>query len=309
MPIVRGATVMRRFAEIPLSVWRQRAQSFMFRGFGIRYWAAGQGEPLLLLHGFPTAAWDWHYLWQPLTRHYRVIVCDMLGFGDSDKPRRHDYSLLEQADLQQALLDHLQVNAPVHLLAHDYGDSVAQELLARNEEGRFAVASCMFLNGALFAETQRALPLQKLLQGPLGWMFGRLFDRHGLDREFGRIFAPDTRPSESELDDYWSLIASNRGTHVLHRLNACLAERRRFRDRWVCTLQRTCVPLRLLVGLLDPASGSSTLVRYRALIADADVALLPGVGHYPHIEAPAQVLRHYLAFRQNSAPFMLDRAV
>jgi pimeloyl-ACP methyl ester carboxylesterase len=36
---------------------------FIFRGQSIRYWTAGQGEPLLLLHGFPTASWDWHYLW------------------------------------------------------------------------------------------------------------------------------------------------------------------------------------------------------------------------------------------------------
>ncbi|WP_123574563.1 alpha/beta fold hydrolase, partial [Pseudomonas chlororaphis] len=97
----------------------------------IRYWTAGQGEPLLLIHGFPTAAWDWHYLWQPLAQRYRVIACDMLAVGDSAKPRDHAYSLLEQADLQQALLEHLGVDGPVHLLANDYGDSVAQDMLAR----------------------------------------------------------------------------------------------------------------------------------------------------------------------------------
>ena len=98
-------------AEIPLCVWRKRSQTFVFRGQTIRYWMAGQGEPLLLIHGFPTASWDWHYLWQPLAQRYRVIACDMLGFGDSAKPLDHDYSLLEQADLQQALLEHLQRRA------------------------------------------------------------------------------------------------------------------------------------------------------------------------------------------------------
>lgn len=94
-----------------LRIWRQRSQIFMFRGHAIRYWVAGQGEPLLLIHGFPTASWDWHYLWQPLAQRYRVIACDMLGFGDSAKPTDHVYSLLEQADLQQALLAHLNVRA------------------------------------------------------------------------------------------------------------------------------------------------------------------------------------------------------
>ena len=45
-------------AEIPLRAWRKRGQSFVFRGRTIRYWVAGQGEPLLLIHGFPTASWD-----------------------------------------------------------------------------------------------------------------------------------------------------------------------------------------------------------------------------------------------------------
>ena len=91
---------------IPLEAWRRRGRTLDFKGFPIRYWEAGQGRPLLLIHGFPSAAWDWHYLWEPLAQRYRVLVCDLLGFGDSAKPRAHRYSLLEQADLQQALLGH-----------------------------------------------------------------------------------------------------------------------------------------------------------------------------------------------------------
>ncbi len=79
-----------------------------------------------------------------------MLVCDLLGFGDSAKPRAHRYSLLEQADLQQALLGRLGIDEPLHVLAHDYGDSVAQELLARHHEGRLQLASCVFLNGGLF---------------------------------------------------------------------------------------------------------------------------------------------------------------
>ena len=125
---------------IALADWRSAGQTFSFNGHDIRYWTAGQGEPLLLIHGFPTASWDWHYLWAALAERYQVIACDMLGFGDSAKPRGHAYSLLEQADLQQALLAHLGVAEPVHILAHDYGDSVAQELLARHHEGRIRLA-------------------------------------------------------------------------------------------------------------------------------------------------------------------------
>ncbi|MDI2593845.1 alpha/beta hydrolase [Pseudomonas sp. 681] len=284
-------------AEIPLCVWRKRSQTLIFRGQTIHYWTVGQGEPLLLIHGFPTASWDWHYLWQPLAQRYRVIACDMLGFGDSAKPLNHPYSLLEQADLQQALLAHLNVEQPVHVLAHDYGDSVAQELLARHHESRIDIASCVFLNGGLFPETHRPLLMQKLLLSPLGWMIGRAFTRDVLVKSFRQIFGPQTRPSESEFDDFWSLIDSHHGPRIMHKLIGYIPERRIQRDRWVGAMQRGGVPLQVIDGEVDPISGAHMVERYRQLIPDPDTVLLPGIGHYPQIEAPAQVLKHYLAFR------------
>jgi len=288
-------------AEIPLRAWRKRGQSFVFRGRTIRYWVAGQGEPLLLIHGFPTASWDWHYLWQPLAQRNLVIACDMLGFGDSAKPLDHDYCLLEQADLQQALLDHLRVRQPVHVLAHDYGDSVAQELLARHHEGRFQMASCVFLNGGLFPETHRLVLVQKLLLSPLGWMIGRAFGRNALSDSFSQIFGAQTRPSESALDDFWSLINCNDGPRILHKLINYIPQRRRLRERWVGALQRGDVPLRVIDGEVDPISGAHMVERYHQLVPHADTVLLANIGHYPQIEAPVQVLKHYLEFRQRIA--------
>ena len=288
-------------AEIPLCVWRKRSQTFVFRGQTIRYWMTGQGEPLLLIHGFPTASWDWHYLWQPLAQRYRVIACDMLGFGDSTKPANHRYSLLEQADLQQALLAHLQVEQPVHILAHDYGDSVAQELLARHYEDKIEVASCVFLNGGLFPETHRPVLMQKLLLSPLGWMIGRAFTRDALVKSFRQIFGPQTGPTESELDDFWSLVDSHHGPRIMHKLINYIPERRVQRDRWGAAMQRGEVPMRVIDGEVDPISGAHMVERYRELIPDADTVLLPNIGHYPQIEAPVQVLKHYLAFRDRFA--------
>lgn len=299
-----------RLPGIGLADWRGQSHEFNFKGFPIRYWTAGPqpragaaaAEPLLLIHGFPTAAWDWHYLWQPLSERYQLIACDMLGFGDSAKPRSHAYSLLEQADLQQALLAHLGIVAPVHLLAHDYGDSVAQELLARHYEARITLASCVFLNGGLFAETHRPLLAQRLLLSPLGPLLGRLFNRQKLARNFSRIFGPDTQASAAELDGFWSLLARNNGPAVLHLLIRYMPERRLLRDRWVAAMQRHEVPLGLIDGGLDPISGAHMLARYRELIPNADWVLLDTIGHYPQIEAPAQVLHHYLEFRQQLAP-------
>ncbi|MBG0840874.1 alpha/beta fold hydrolase [Ectopseudomonas toyotomiensis] len=295
---------MSELPGIALDEWRAQSQAVDFRGHTIRYWTAGdtQAQPLLLIHGFPSASWDWHRLWAPLAERYRLIACDMLGFGYSAKPRGHAYSLLEQADLQQALLAHLGERRPVHVLAHDYGDSVAQELIARRQEGQLQLASCVFLNGGLFPETHHPVRVQKLLLGPLGPLIGRLFSRRKLAQSFARIFGPHTQASEAELDALWHLVAYNNGPAVMHRLIRYMPERRQQRQRWVTAMQATTLPMRVIDGAFDPISGAHMVARYRELIADADTVLLDGIGHYPQLEAPAAVLDHYLQFRDARSP-------
>lgn len=285
---------------IALEDWRAQSRTLDFHGHAIRYWVAGdaEAEPLLLIHGFPTASWDWHRLWAPLAERYRLIACDMLGFGYSAKPRGHAYSLLEQADLQQALLAHVGEERPVHVLAHDYGDSVAQELIARHQEGRLALASCVFLNGGLFPETHHPVRVQKLLLGPLGALIGRLFSRRTLAQSFARIFGTQTQASDGELDDLWRLVEYNAGPAVMHRLIRYMPERRQQRERWVAAMQASRVPMRVIDGAFDPISGAHMVARYRELIENPDTVLLDGIGHYPQLEAPAEVLGHYLQFRQ-----------
>ena len=58
------------------------------------------------------------------------------------------------------------------------------------------------------------------------------------------------------------------------------------------------VPLRVIDGEVDPISGAHMVERYRQLVPEPDTIRLANIGHYPQIEAPVQVLRHYQAFRE-----------
>ena len=82
---------------------------------------------LVLVHGFPTASWDFAKLWPALTRDFRVIAADMLGFGFSAKPSDHRYSIFEQADLFEALVTERGIER-YHVLAHDYGDILPDKI-------------------------------------------------------------------------------------------------------------------------------------------------------------------------------------
>lgn len=284
-----------------LTDWREAGKRFDYNGLSIFYRDEGEGEALVCIHGFPTASWDWHALWPDLTGRFRVIALDMVGFGFSDKPRHHAYSIHEQATVHQELLRSLGVGR-FHILAHDYGDTVAQELLAREAERGTpgqqsgAISSVCLLNGGLFPETHRPLPIQKLLLSPLGPLVARLTSERRFRKTFSAIFGRATRPSDHELSDFWALIAFNDGIRAAPRVIQYMRERSTYRARWVGALQTTAVPRRLIIGAADPVSGAHVAARYRELVPHPDVVILEDIGHYPQLEDPVAVRQAFLAF-------------
>ncbi len=287
--------------SIALDDWRKRGREYRHRGHSIFYVDEGQGQVLVCIHGFPTASWDWVPIWPELTRRYRVIAPDMIGFGFSAKPADHNYSILDQADLFEGLLKQLGVSEAL-VLAHDYGDTVAQELLARhNDRDRSAqpglrLRSVCFLNGGLFPETHRPRFVQKLLQSPLGPLVSRLMNKRSFDQSFSAVFGPDTQPSREELAAFWQLMSHNGGTRISHKLIRYMGERRQHRERWVGALQQARIPLRVIDGAVDPVSGAHMVTRYQEVVPNPDTVLLPTIGHYPQVEAPQAVLTAYLEF-------------
>jgi pimeloyl-ACP methyl ester carboxylesterase len=257
-------------------------------------WHQATQPILVLIHGFPTASFDWHVVWDGLSGHFRLLALDLLGFGCSSKPYPHRYSILEQADVVESLIDEMKVEV-WHLLVHDYGDTVAQELLARQIAGNAPRAasrlgSAVLLNGGLFPETHRPRLIQRLLLSPIGPWIARRLNRQRFGASFSAVFAPSHQPSDIDLDEFWSLIAVNDGQRLATELIRYIPERRQYRERWCGALTCTQLPLRFVNGLDDPISGAHMVARYRALIGAADVVELPGIGHYPQIETPQSVI-------------------
>lgn len=252
---------------------------------------------ILLIHGFPTSSWDWWKIWPALNQHYRLVAMDLLGFGFSAKPSPHDYRIMEQADLCEALADQLGLKQ-FHVLAHDYGDTVAQEMLARqNEElGVGQWLSCMFLNGGLFPETHHAVLAQKLLKSPLGFIFRHALTKKSLSKSFDHIFG-ETKASQEEIDTFFELFDRDGGRRNVHRLIHYMSDRIEHRERWVGALAAAMCPIGLINGNLDPVSGSHMVKRFEELIGnDHFIHHLPTVGHYPQVEAPEDVLGAYENF-------------
>lgn len=273
-------------------------------------------KTLLLLHGFPSSSYDFAgTFWDGLKHHYgRILVLDLLGYGFSDKPRTaaEKYSVMTKADITEGLLHYLEIRK-VHILAHDIGDTVAQEMLARFNDrtaglsselsypSSLKILSLCFLNGGLFPEQHRASITQKLLNNDVVGPIVSSVSTYGMFvKSFAPVFGPKTQPSQGFLKDTYASLQFNGGKLILPRLLKYMAERRANRDRWVGALLDSRCQIGLINGPADPISGGHAAERYKELVPKPWVYMLEEhIGHYPHVEAPQAVLKGYTEFCQH----------
>src|SRR5271166_1456880 len=247
--------------------------------------SAGDGPTVLLLHGYPSSSFDFRHVVPQLSGRAWVTM-DFLGFGLSDKPRPHRYSLLEQADLVQVVAD--TVTGPVVLIGHDMGTSVTTELLARDTEGRlpFDLQKAVLTNGSVILARASLRPIQKVLRGPFGAVAARLINRRGFERGFAELFSAGHPLSTDEAEAQWALLSHNGGHRIAHLLISYLDEREWYATRWHGAVRDWPKPLGFVWGLEDPVATTNVLTGLRELRPAAPVIELPGLGHYPQVEDP-----------------------
>jgi pimeloyl-ACP methyl ester carboxylesterase len=265
--------------------WRAAGELVEFRGRRLYTQVrAGERPMLLLLHGYPSSSYDWRGL---LAAHPRnaALMFDCLGFGLSDKPTDHLYTLAWQADAAEELVRRAG-SPPVFLVAHDMGTSVATELLARAVRGELSIEleGALLFNGNILIELASLTIAQKILRSPAGRVFSLLSNERAFRAQFARLFSSAHPLSPEEGRDQWSLIAYNGGRTIMHRTIYYLHERARLRERWHGAFRDFTGSLSLAWGLRDPVATTAVLDGLRELRPGVPVHELPDLGHYPQIE-------------------------
>lgn len=263
-------------------------------GLWVRLTELHDDKPTLLcIHGFPTHADDWLPLWPSLAEHFNLIAPDLLGFGRSAKPYPHRYTIDQQARLCWQLVDSMALSS-VHILAHDYGDSVAQAMMHLAHRRGLQINSVVFLNGGLFPESHRPRLIQTLLKGLLGPLLIKGMSSKSFEKNLRAIC---TQPlSDDFIAHSWQLLQAQNGLRVVPGLLGYLNERKRRRADWVGAMQQANYPMCFINGVDDPISGLHMLERYQQLIPEPDVVALADTGHYPQVESPQETLQALLEF-------------
>jgi pimeloyl-ACP methyl ester carboxylesterase len=252
----------------------------------VRRRGGGEGVLLLFLHGFPSSSYDWRELFE-LRGEEATLTFDLLGFGLSEKPRDHVYTLAWQADAAEELVRRAG-SPPVFVVGHDMGTSVATELMARDLRGELAMnlSGALLFNGSMLLHLAKPTLGQNLLRSRLGPLFARMTSERSFRAQFSRVFSPGHPLSAEEAADQWSLISHDGGQRIAHRTINYMSERERFTERWHGAIRDWPRPLTLAWGLLDPVARTEVLDGLRALRPGVETIELPDAAHYPQIERP-----------------------
>lgn len=274
-------------------------------GQHVAFRIAGEGPPLLLMHGMAASAETWRLAAPALARRFTVIAPDLLGHGDSAKPRS-DYAVAAHANFMRDLLVVLD-RGPATVVGHSFGGGVAMQLAYQYPD----LCSRLVLvgSGGLGEEVSpllRALSapgveqLFPLVCGPglrdLGTAVGAMVRRFGLRpapvveetwRSYASLADPETRRAffrtlRAVIDvDGQSVSAADRLYLAAH------------------------LPTLIVWGADDPIIPARHAWETHRMIPGSRIEVHPGVGHYPHVEVPERFVATLLDFVDTTEPAAL----
>ncbi|XP_003741212.1 mesoderm-specific transcript protein [Galendromus occidentalis] len=262
---------------------------------------------LVVLHGFPTSSFDFHMLLKPLRNAFsRVVFIDFLGHGFSDKPRNHQYSLIEQTKIVEFVLQEIGVSE-LHILAHDYGGSVAMELLKKHRDtskiASLTIESLAIINPSLFSELYRQTWFMYLLRLPIiGPIAARLANRVSYAQELDQIFG-SRKIDEFTLKQLWYFARHRDEYRAWPSLLSYLDERPLLEKEWLQTLKQASIPMAFFHGPASPILPYDELSRlYSTHVPSITVEkFADDIGHYPQFEDPEELFERYVLFLRGKA--------
>lgn len=270
--------------------WRTRAALIESDGLAVATYELGSpaGKPLTFLHGYPSSSLDIVPVADQLGGDWRVLALDFPGFGASAKPVDHQYSISAAADAVEHMWEERGI-ATTTLLAHDYGASVGQELLARRQEGTLdmQIDAVIWMNGGIYPDLHRPTDGQQFLLDPengraIAAAVGEDLFIGGIGITWGSRHAMD----HDAMVEMWRSMDDGGGSKLMHDLLHYVEDRRQNEERWRAALEESDLPMGFAWGDADPVSGAHMIERVAERLPGAMIVRMDDVGHWPLLEAP-----------------------
>jgi pimeloyl-ACP methyl ester carboxylesterase len=257
--------------------------------------SAGDGEPLLLVHGFLVSGRCWERVLPGLAERFAVTALDLPGHGASDRPDDYPYTISAFADTVHGLLDTLGLRK-VRLLGHSMGGAVALALAAHYPE---RVSRLVLVNAMAYPFK---LPLSgrlALLPGVGEPLFNRLYSKRDMRRYFEKEVYQDPATLDPEtLQFYWECFNRPGGRRAMYRTLTAIS---RLKQLQGLPGQVRC-PALVVWGERDRIFPLDHARRLERELSRGTLVTLPDAGHPPPEERPEAFLQAVLPFLSAPEP-------
>lgn len=284
-----------QFKWLDLQAYPFKANYFEVNGHKLHYIDEGEGEIILFVHGTPSWSFDFRHMIKALSKHYRCIAIDHMGFGLSDKPENYDYSTINHSKtLEQFVLEKQLSN--FNLVVHDFGGPIALHVAIYHPE---RVKKIVILNSWLWSSKTDPdyLQFSKMLKSPLLPFLYRYFNfspRYILPKSFG-----DHKISKGVLKQYTKPFASkSQRNGALAFAYSLLNDQDWFEELWHKRETIKNKPMLLIWGMKDPVIKPKNLEKFVSGFPNAQIRQLATSGHFPQEEQPEKVTEFMLDFLQ-----------
>jgi pimeloyl-ACP methyl ester carboxylesterase len=279
----------------------------------VRHKALGKGPPLVLVHGLMTSSYSWRFVMEPLAKHYRVLVPDLVGAGHSDKPLDLVYSVANVARFLAAYV-RVVTAEPVYLAGNSLGGLYSvRALLDAAVQGR-QLARRFVLMHAPGYPAARTRALNMLLGAPvLGSALSGLVARvsHRWPETFvakNVHYLRDDMMSQEEAAEYGGLFATMNGARVFARIlhdsvdpNEHARIIGELRARNAEGLPFPC-PTRIVYARKDVMVPAEFGPLYHADIPGSELVWMDDASHFLQVDAPERTVAQLMSFDPDPDP-------
>jgi pimeloyl-ACP methyl ester carboxylesterase len=251
---------------------------------------------IVILHGYLSSSYDYHKVIPELSKNNRVIIHDLIGFGLSDKLENKYFTIIDQSDYVLKLWDILGLNN-FTLIAHDYGNLITQEILARKNHGttNIEIKKILFCNGSVPVNHTNYLDKHTFYTDEDSKKMISMLTSFGIYKKIMReFFYDESKITEEELYEMWTLLEYNNGREIINFIYNYVRERKIFWNRWTSALKDTTVPIDLVWGKEQDLTEDCIINLKGAKNTTYNIYWIEKSGHFPMLESPKEWLLYVL---------------
>ena len=273
--------------------WKERGKFYTISNKQIFVIDEGEyAETIVILHGYPTSSYDYSRVLPELTKHFRVVIHDHLGFGFSDKVFDYYFTSVDQADYILEFCKQLGLKN-ITFLGHDYGTAIVQEILARKNANVLGlqIKEFIYCNGNLPINHSNFLDTKDSLKSEFSKKIITMLASFGVYKKtMKEIFFDNANITDEELKQMWLQLEYNHGRKVINFIYNYLRERKIFWNRWSLAIQETTVPIRIIWGKKDPLVDEIIPLNLANKVQANNIHWINDAGHFPMLEKPKEFI-------------------